>query len=161
MGVAQLPGRVLKGSAGDRGDPERPQELEPWQTPFVALRVPLLQFGACIHDLRVLQELVAEVVHHRGNRIDAPEAFVERRFWHALPPITSVIGINTPYLWVSTLIVDPPTSTRDLEELPVPEHAPPPGEGRQDLRAHDPGVLRRGLVERVVRHARPGISVRD
>src|SRR5919201_720693 len=118
MGIAQLPGRVLKGSAGDGGDPERPQELEPWQTPFVALRVPLLQFGARIHNLRVLQKRVAEVVHYRGDSIDSSDAFIERRFGHIPPPITSVIAIST-VLFMGIGIDSGPEfrSARDLEEL--------------------------------------------
>jgi hypothetical protein len=45
MGVAQLPGGVLKWSARQRGDPQRPQKLEARQPPWVLRRMPFVQLG--------------------------------------------------------------------------------------------------------------------
>src|SRR2546430_8458898 len=54
-----------------------------------------------------------------------------------------------------------PPSRWNFEELPVSEHAPPPGKGGQDLGTDEAEALRRGLVERVIRDAGPGIPVGD
>src|SRR6266568_4861000 len=82
VGVAKLSGYVLKWSAGYGGDPQCPQELEARQTSWVFHRVPFVQLGVCLDHLRVLQQLVAEVIHHSGDGEDATEAFIQGRLRH-------------------------------------------------------------------------------
>src|SRR5215211_2665622 len=121
MGVAELPGGVLKWSAGQRGDPQRPQELEARQPLWVFCRMPFVQLGICLNHPRVFQELVAEVVHDRGDGEDATEAFIQGRLRHNVLPSLSrsesvampsrratrlTIPKGTPVSWVisSTLL---------------------------------------------------------
>src|SRR2546426_558537 len=52
-------------------------------------------------------------------------------------------------------------SRPELDEFAVPEHPPAPRERREDLRAYDADLLGPRLVERVVRHARAGVPMRN
>jgi hypothetical protein len=54
-----------------------PLELEAWQPFTVFHRVLFLQFRVYINHLGIVQKLVTEVVHHRGDGVDAPGPFIK------------------------------------------------------------------------------------
>src|SRR5439155_17128020 len=91
MGVAKGFARVLIRSARHRRDPQCAPELEPRQPRLVFLRMPFLELGVCIDDLRIFQKLVAEAVHHRCDCVDATDALVETTLSHASNQTDSIL----------------------------------------------------------------------
>src|SRR5687767_769621 len=92
MGLAEGFASILKRSACHRADPQCPQELEARQPRLVFLRVPFLQLGVCIDNLRILQKLVTEVIHYRRDGEIATESFVKAFLCHFS---TSIAAVNS------------------------------------------------------------------
>src|SRR5215204_4822948 len=82
MCIVQRYARVLERPAGDRTEPQCPQELQAWQPRCGLALVPVLDIRVLLLDCAFLHQLVAETVDDRANGVDAPEAFVQRRLSH-------------------------------------------------------------------------------
>src|SRR5262245_29211783 len=82
MRVAHLPAGVFVWPPRHVGDPQGSAPLQPRQPRAVGHRMPLVQVGVRVDDLRVLQHPFAEVVHHGGDVADTAQTFIKSRLTH-------------------------------------------------------------------------------
>src|SRR5215469_7089344 len=82
MRIAHLQACVLEWPPRLHGDPQGSAPLQARHPRVVGHRMPLVQFGVRVDDLRVLYQPVAEVVDDGRDGEDAAEAFIKSRFCH-------------------------------------------------------------------------------
>src|SRR5687767_8877004 len=82
---------VFEWPAGDVAHPQRPHELQAWQTAKL-IGAPLIQMRVlrALPHLRVRNECITELVYHRGDREHSTQALVQALLTHrSLPPLAS------------------------------------------------------------------------
>src|SRR3954453_17061966 len=91
MRVAHLFSGVQEWPPRLHGQPQGSAELQARHPGAVGLRVPLVQLGVPVDDLRVLNPPVAEVVDHGRDVEDAAQTLIKSRLTHdsALPRATA------------------------------------------------------------------------
>ena len=77
------------------GEPEGSSPLQPRHPRAVGHRMPLVQLGVRVDDLRIPQQPVAEVVHFGGDGEDAAQTFIKIRF---LPCHCPSVGASWQWL---------------------------------------------------------------
>src|SRR5215510_12898737 len=82
MCIAHLQAGVLEWPPRLHGDPQGSAPLQARHPRVVCHRMPLMQLGVRVDDLRVLHQPVAEVVDDGGDGEDAAETFVRSRLSH-------------------------------------------------------------------------------
>src|SRR5215471_17314276 len=82
MRIAHLQACVLEWPSRLHGDPQGPSPLQARHPRVVRHRMPLVQLGVRVDDLRVLHQPVAEVVDDGGDGEDAAKTFIKSWFCH-------------------------------------------------------------------------------
>src|SRR5262249_15125638 len=120
MRIAHLQARVLEWPPRLHGDPQGSSPLQAWHPGVVGHRMPLVQLGVRVDDLRVPHQPVAEVVDDGGDGEDAAETFIKSRFCHdsVLPRVTPRLS-RGPLRGPNLAESDPATHTK-TQPLPLP-----------------------------------------